>query len=56
MNPRIHLEAQRLVRERKAPDYRAACALLAKRKRNKNQQPVVTREIPSNYRLPYADL
>jgi hypothetical protein len=56
MSPAVHPEAERLVRERKAPTYRAACSLIAKRRGNKSQQPVTaSRELPSNYRLPYAD-
>jgi hypothetical protein len=50
--PRIHHEAQRLVRERRAPDYSAACRMIAAR-RHKPKQPVTAnaREI----RLPYRD-
>ncbi|EIQ01072.1 hypothetical protein OpiT1DRAFT_05639 [Opitutaceae bacterium TAV1] len=50
MNPRIHLEACRIVRERKAPDYRAACAMIAKRRRYQ-PQPVQPRLV----RMPYRD-
>jgi|LauGreDrversion2_3_1035106.scaffolds.fasta_scaffold219103_1 hypothetical protein len=46
---RIHLEAVRLVRERKASGYREACRMIAARR--KKTQPVTVREI----RLPYRD-
>lgn len=45
----IHLEAVRLVRERKVSDYRAACVIIAKRRHK--PQPIKAREI----RLPYRD-
>ena len=45
----IHLEACRLVRERKAAGYQEACRMIAARRKAK--QPVTVREI----RLPYAD-
>ena len=54
MTAAIHKEAERLVRERKAPDYRAACSVIAKRQRPKPSTPS-TRELPANYRPPYAD-
>jgi hypothetical protein len=50
MNTAVHLQACKLVRERKAPNYRAACSLIAKR-RHKPKQPVAVREL----RLPYRD-
>lgn len=49
MSPYIFREAERLVREKKAPDFRAACSLIAKRKKPKNTQP------PRELRLPYRD-
>ena len=52
MSPAIHQRACQLVRERKAPDYRAACSMLSRSRRNKNKQLTTpTRAI----RLPYAD-
>jgi hypothetical protein len=45
----IHKEAERLVRERKASDYRAACAMIAKRQRPKPST-IPAREIRQPYR------
>ena len=52
MTPTLHARAIRLVAERKAPDYRAACSMISRSRRNKNKQLTTpTRAI----RLPYAD-
>ena len=54
MSPAIHLKAERLVRERKAPDYRTACAMIARRP--KRPPPVRTPPPPPReIRLPYRD-
>lgn len=49
MTSRIHLEAAKLVRERKASDYSAACRMIAARRKPKPST-TPTREIRTPYR------